>query len=153
MDFSFTNVKVDTGFEPMPSGWYSACITELKFKPTKAANGEYLSATFTIIGDEYRGRKVFHMYNLENPNPKAVEIAMTQMFSLLIETGSNASDLNSVSKEQLVQMLLNKNVGIKLKIEISDQYGDKNVVVGYKTTTNVGMAVSQPSITTDDLPF
>lgn len=135
MSFNFgEDVKLDSGFEPLPAGWYQACITDAIYKPTKANNGEYLSVTFTVTGTEYTGRKIFSMYNLVNANPTAVKIALQQMKSLLIETGCDETMLNSVSKEQLIQLIMNKEVGIRLKVEISEQYGDKNVIVGYKMT-------------------
>jgi hypothetical protein len=132
--FEFEKVEVKGTFEPMPAGWYLAIITNLEFKPTKANNGEYLSAEFTITDAEYTGRKVFHMYNLINSNQKAVEIAMQQMKSLLIETGCDESRLKTLSKESLISLLHNKKVGIRLKIEVdkSGTYADKNVIVSYK---------------------
>lgn len=138
------SVKLDDGFTPLPAGWYSTCITKLEFKASKSG-GEYLSAEFTVVGEEYAKRKVFTMFNLVNKNPKAVEIALKQIKSLLIETGCDETQLNSVNKEQLVQLLMNKSVGVKLKIEVdpSGQYGDKNVIVAYKMTSEEAIA-SQP---------
>lgn len=126
------DVKLGGDFEPMPAGWYSTTITKLEFKPTKAKTGEYLSAEFTVYGEQYEKRKVFHMYNLVNPNAKAVEIGLQQLKVLLIETGSDEAQLGTLNKEKIVELLMNKKVGIRLKVEVSEQYGDKNVIVGYK---------------------
>lgn len=139
--FNFGEVTASS-FDALPAGNYAAVISNLEFKSTKDNTGEYLSAEFTVSGQEFNGRKIFHMYNLMNKNPKAVEIAMQQMKSLLIETGCDENALGSITKQQLIDLLFNKQVGIKLKIQVdpTGQYDDKNVVVGYKMNTPAPVA-------------
>lgn len=148
--------KGKSEFGVLPAGWYQACITKAEIRPTKDGTGKYINTTFTITGHEYSGRMVFHMYNLENKNPKAVEIAEQQVASALIEIGYKDEKLRAITLEEIPGMLINKSVGIKLKIQVdtSGVYGDKNVVVGYKQVSGtVETAASGPVITTADIPF
>lgn len=74
-------------FEPMPKGWYTAMITESESKGTKAGDGTYLSLTFEIEDEAYKGRKVWANLNLDNPNPKAVEIAQRNLADICRAVG------------------------------------------------------------------
>lgn len=74
-------------FEPMPKGWYQAMITESEEKDTRAGDGTYLSLTFEVDQEPFKGRKVWANLNLNNPNPKAVEIATRNLADICRATG------------------------------------------------------------------
>lgn len=70
-------------FSDVPNGDYELEIEASEVKPTKAGTGTLLSTTMSIIApEEFKGRKLFESYNLENPNPQAQEIGQRQFAAL-----------------------------------------------------------------------
>lgn len=82
IDFNSEDAPATTGFDPIPSGDYEAVVTESDYKPTKAGTGHYLKLTFEIIDGEFKGRKLWANFNLDNPNDEAVGIARSQLRQL-----------------------------------------------------------------------
>lgn len=121
-----------TSFDPIPAGWYSAMITESENFPTKAGTGSYLKLTYEVIEGPYKGRLVWAMLNLDNPNATAVAIAQRQLNDILLSVGVQ-SVVDSTE-------LHNKPIKIKVAIEVSDQWGDKNKVTAHKS-----YAAAQPA--------
>ena len=77
-------------FAPLPAGLYTARIVESQNKQTKAGNGSFLELRFEIvrgIDPGSIGRSVWARLNLENPNPRAVEIAQEELTSLMSAIG------------------------------------------------------------------
>jgi hypothetical protein len=105
----------------IPDGKYICNVTDAGMKDTKSG-GMMIVATFTVRDGEHKGRKVFHNFNVENSNAKAVEIGMGQIKSLLENAGKNADKLESA------QALCGLTVGVKTKTNKSEQYGDKTEV-------------------------
>ncbi len=87
LNFDASQVEPATDFEPMPAGKYSAVVIESSDKKTKAGDGSFLEAVFEIIDGPFRGRKVWHRFNLANRNSTAVEIARQQLSSLCRAVG------------------------------------------------------------------
>ena len=138
--FNFTDVSTSE-FTPLEAGWYKAFIDEASFQTTKSGTGEYLKVTFKVDN-----RNIFGMYNLLNNNPKAVEIAMRDVTALLEACGHDKSTLGNVDKTDLLALIDQKELMIKLKIESNEQYGDQNRVCGYKALPG------EPKVT-DDIGF
>jgi len=147
--FNLKDVKSTN--EPLPPGLYGALVTNSEFKSTKNNDGEYLNVEFTITDKEYTGRKVFQTYNLINKNPTAVNIALQQLKSLLIETGCDEAKLGNLDKQMIIDLIAHKKVGIRVKIQTSPGYDDKNVVSGYKAIVTNNTA--QPNFQPGDIPF
>lgn len=120
------------GFEPIPAGHYPAQITNSEVKATKAGTGSYLTLEFTLIGEKYAGRKIWLNLNLDNPNPKAVEIAEQQLATICDAIGHNGNVQDS-------QELHMKPMLIGVTIRKDDQYGDKNEI---KSFSNINGDVS-----------
>lgn len=81
------------GFDPIPDSWQPAIITESEMKPTKSGEGQYLAVTFEILDGEYKNRRVWANLNLDNPNPKAVEIAFADLSAICHAVGKmNVAD-------------------------------------------------------------
>jgi len=70
------------GFDPVPAGWYLVEIKKSEMKATKAGTGHYLSIQFVILEGEFKGRYLFALLNLDNPNPIAVEIAQKELATI-----------------------------------------------------------------------
>lgn len=129
MDLSNFNIdwnKVEeVSFEPVPAGTYAAKIVNSKISPTKKKDGTKLDLTIELLG-QYKGRKVFDNMMLKHPNPKAVQIGLGKMKSIAKALGLDLDALQDTSEFH------GKPLGVKIKIESSDQYGDKNRVVSFK---------------------
>lgn len=106
-------------FEPLPKGWYTAMITESENKETKSGDGTYLSITFEIEDERYKGRKVWANLNLDNPNPKAVAIAQRNLADICRATGVMApKDSEDLHFKPLAIYLAVKEYNGELKNEV-----------------------------------
>ena len=70
------------GFDPIPNDWYLGEITKSEMKATKAKTGSYLTCQLKVLEGEHKGRYLFNLLNLDNPNPVAVEIAQKELASI-----------------------------------------------------------------------
>lgn len=75
LNFDASKIEISSGFELIPNGDYKALIIDTEWKENKAKTGGYLNLKVEIIDGQYKGRVFFEMLNLQNANPKAVEIA------------------------------------------------------------------------------
>lgn len=143
--FDATSVAPSEDFSPIPVGEYVVQITDSDVKPTKSGNGHRLELTFEVIDGEFKGRKVWANLNLDNPNPKAVEIAQRELSAIC----------HAVGKLQVVdsQELHYKPLVIRVDIEERDGYGPRNVIKAYKAVAGgvgnapAGAAPSAPAAT------
>ena len=117
--------KSERSYEPIPAGWYTVSITAAELKSTKAATGQYIAVRYDIIAPTHQGRVVFGNLNIFNPNPEAEKIGRQQLGELMAAAGIATLDDTD--------LLIGKQLQIKLKIRKSDQYGDSNDVDGYKS--------------------
>jgi hypothetical protein len=122
--FDATTVAPREDMTPLQPGEYTAQITDSELNPTKAGNGHRLELTFEITDGPAKGRKVWANLNLDNPNPKAVEIAQRELSAICHAVGKlQVSDS---------QELHYKPMTIRVDIESSTGYADKNVIKAYK---------------------
>lgn len=131
-----TSTPVQTN-EVIPAGIYVARIAKAEVKDTKDMNGQYISCQFKVTSGDHEGRTFFNMYNIKNNNPKAVEIGLSQLKSMLFHAGK-AFTLNNVTDLEGAEVVV--KLGVK-----SDDYGDKNVVKGYTTKTMLKTAMDAGS--------
>lgn len=122
--FNVTDLPQGTNYEVLPEGWYSSTISGAEIKSTKAGNGQYIAVQYSITGPTHQGRVVFGNLNIKNPSAKAEEIGRQQLGDLMRAIG-----LSSVSD---TDQLIGGQLNIKLTINKSEQYGDRNDVYGYK---------------------
>lgn len=93
--------------------------------PTKAGDGSYLKLTFKVIEGEYINRLIWSNLNLDNPNPKAVEIAQRELSALC-----RAIDvLDLEDSQQLHGIPLSGQVKIR---KGTNGYADQNTISGFK---------------------
>ncbi len=111
-------------FEPLPPGWYSATMAGAELKATKNGTGQYISIRYDITGPTHQGRVVFGNLNIRNANPKAEEIGRQQLGDICRAIG--------LARVGDTDQLIGNSLMIKLDIEKSEQYGDKNQVKGFK---------------------
>jgi len=80
--FNANDVEPAGDFTPIPAGDYTAIITDSEEKATKAGTGAYLKLTFQVVDGEYKGRNLWALLNLKNPNETAVKIAQGELSSI-----------------------------------------------------------------------
>lgn len=124
-------------YDPLPAGWYAAEIAAASVKDTKAKTGKYLKLEFVVLDDSYAGRHLFTQINLSNPNPKAVEIGQRELAGLAVACGITA--LRDSAE------LLQKQIGVKVKIKADEGYEPDNVVCGYRVLAGAAPA-AKPAV-------
>lgn len=133
-DLGLGNVNVNDlpdggNFEPLPAGWYRVKIKEAPVNSTSAGTGLKLEPVYEVEGGEKDGRTIMYAdcINIKNPNPKAEEIARQSLKNICRSVGiANIQD-----SDQLVGTTLE----IKLVVEKSAEYGDRNKVKGYRAVS------------------
>ena len=113
-----------TNFDPIPPGWYVATIAAADLKATKNGTGQYIAVRYDVTGPSHQGRVVFGNLNIRNQSPKAEEIGRQQLGELCRAIG--------LAKVGDTDQLIGHALSIKVDIEKSEQYGDKNQVKGFK---------------------
>jgi len=111
-------------FDPLPAGWYSATMASAELKATKNGTGQYISIKYQITGPTHQGRVVFGNLNIRNQSPKAEEIGRQQLGDICRAIG--------LARVGDTDQLIGNSLMIKLDVEKSEQYGDKNQVKGFK---------------------
>lgn len=124
--FNAANIEVTDSYDPIPAGWYSVVITDSEFKATSAGTGQYLKLRFGVIDGEHQGRVLFTNLNLDNPNPKAVEIAQKDLAQICHAVGVMAPD----DSTELHDKPLQAKVTIR---PARDGYDAQNEVKGYRS--------------------
>lgn len=122
--FNAETVEPKGTYEPLPVSKYKAAIVDSEFKTTRSGDGRYLNLKFEVIDGEYKGRNLWALLNLDNPNPKAVEIAQRELSAIC--RAVNKLHVSDSSELHHLPMI------VDVKIEVSEQYGPKNVIKGYE---------------------
>lgn len=123
-------------YEPLPDGWYKACIASTVRKTSRAGN-DYLEVELEITDADHAGRRLWEIYNLWHPSEAPKEIAQRQFSNLV-----NACGLaNCKESDDLIGMHLD----VKLKTETGNgEYQPKNKIAACRTAP--GMANQKPAI-------
>jgi hypothetical protein len=99
-NFDASTVEPATGFDIIPDGKYSAIIIDSEMKDTKAGTGQYLQLVFEIIGEKFKGRRLWSRLNLVNKNETAVKIAQAELSAICravgIMTPRDSSTLHNI---------------------------------------------------------
>lgn len=124
--FAFSTEGKSTNiFEPIPPGKYPVEIVASELLQTKAGDGQYLKFTFSILDGEYAGRYIWSNINIDNPSPKAVEIAEHELASII-----KACGLESIEEtEELHGIPIMGRVKIK---PAQGPYEASNTISGFK---------------------
>ena len=139
-EFSIDTLPQGTSnFDPLPEGWYNASITGAEIKATKMGDGKYIACKYTITGPSHQGRVVFGNLNIKNASTKAEEIGRQSLGEIMRAIG--------LAKVTDTDQLIGGNLGIKLDVKRSEEYGDSNEVKGFKTI-GIGSSVMPTAIAT-----
>jgi len=122
--FDANTVDPSRGYDPLPAGWYEACIVDSDLKRTKAGNGMYFAVEFQVVSGPFLNRKIWTNINYENPNPIAKQIGRAQLSAICRAVGVlTPNDFNQ---------LHNKTMRVKVVVKKSDEYGDGNEIKAYE---------------------
>ena len=138
LNFNAATVAPQDTFDVLPAGWYNARITGSEMKPTKDGGGSYLSLTMTVMDGPCVNRKIFDRLNLNNKNPKAVEIAYQTLSAICHATGiiqlQDSTQLHGIAMQ------------VKVKIKPAEgQYSEGNETAGYKKIEGGAGAPAAPA--------
>ena len=125
-------------YDALPTGEYPAEIASAEIKPTKAGNGTYVEFVLEVVGDNFAGRKLWHRCNINNPNPKAVEIGMQQ----LAEVARACGVLALRNCDEVVGKF------VKVKVIIKDDRNEVKRVSSYGTGVPTTTAAPPQAATT-----
>lgn len=143
--FDATTVAPREDFSPIPTGEYIAQIIDSDLKPTKLNNGHYAELAFEVMDGPYKGRRVWARLNIDNPNPKAVEIAQRDLSAICHAVGKlQVSDTNELHYKPLI---------IRVEYVTADgvkQKNDGNEIRAYKklegsASVSAPTAAAQPA--------
>lgn len=113
--FDASQVKAEMGFAPIPNGTYRACVVESEQKANKAGTGSYLKFKIQVIEGDMKGRLLFAMLNLDNPNQDAVRMAMGELSCICNASGvlkpQDTSELHNIPMDILVVVKKNGQSG------------------------------------------
>ncbi|RTL05218.1 DUF669 domain-containing protein [Candidatus Dependentiae bacterium] len=129
MLFDVRDTEVSNDFELMPAGDYLVVSDTVEVKETKGGDGRYLKVMYKVLEGDWKNRVVFHQFNFENKNPKAVEIAKGELKKWFIAAGLPPEAQVIKSADSVCGLKCVIKVGVKT----DSQYGDKNVVKGWKS--------------------
>lgn len=117
---------------PMPPGCPGNCMItpEPVFQATKRGTGYFLKVEMIVLAGPYAGRKLWDRLNVSNPNPRAEQIAKSQLKKLCLACG--------ISNLQSKAELLGKIVRPKIKVD-----GIYNAVIGYDVADMAELAAAQ----------
>lgn len=132
--WNLTGVKEQSSFEPIPKGDYLVVAKAGELKATKDGTGKYCKVEFEVLEGDFKGRKLWMNFNVQNANPKAVEIALSQMKSFFLAAGAKESSIATLTPDSFAGQSATAVVDLQ-----SDSYGEKNVIKGFKKPTEDGV--------------
>lgn len=136
-------------FGPVPKGTYRVKVVSAETKETKAGNGEMLKVRLDIIGPTNAGRVVWDDILIKHPSEEGQRIGR-ERFATLCRAGG-------LRNPKSTDELLGKEVDAFIKVETSEQYGDRNRVSFYSAaqpSTGFKSTSSAPAFEAhDDVPF
>lgn len=108
--------------DSVPAGEHLCTIEKTEVRETHDGTGEYIKVVFRIIGESYRGMKIFQNFNIKNRNEEAVKIGLKNLSRLCATLGLEGfKDTDEMVGKQTVVKLgqLNKLFGFR-KPEITE---------------------------------
>jgi len=135
LNFDLNAVESVSARDVLPAGIYPARIKYIEDKITKAGTGSYTELTWEVVDGPYANRLIWDRLNLDNPKPKAVDIAQRTLKRICIATGAGAIG-DTIELQDKFAML-------KVKVTSSPGYSDSNEVADY-APLQAGGAPAEP---------
>jgi len=125
---NLANFKIDESAatqDLIPNGEYRAIIIESEECTTKRGDGSYIKLTFQITEGNQENRLIWVNLNMDNPNPKAVEIAGQELSNICMAAGIR--EIGDSSELHDIPLII--KVGVQ---KGNNGYDDQNRVKAYK---------------------
>lgn len=135
-----SNANPENTFEALPAGTYHIQFDAFTRKQTRAGTGYFIECEYSVVGGEHEGRKIWDRFNIQNPNPQAVEIALGELRQFVTAVSKDPQQGMQPSKA-ILQQNLGGELLVKLKVE-QGQNGPMNDVVEYFTAEGGKITVS-----------
>lgn len=136
----------DGSFEPLPPGTYRAQVDDASLVTTKAGNGKMIKVTLKITGPTHAGRLAWDQMVVAHPNATASSIGQLRFASLCVACGFEA-------KRPRLHELIGRPISVRLGIEKSEQYGDRNKVTEYRPGSAAPPSPHVDSFDDSEIPF
>jgi hypothetical protein len=133
----------ENGAKPIVAGVYKVTCEAADIKATKAMTGEYINCRFKVVGGDFEGSAIWHIFNIKNPSQQAVQIGLGQLKKYLRCLGRKCDSLSNTND------LLDGECLVDVIIEPNPTYGAKPKIVDFMPCD------SMPKIATPDdkIPF
>lgn len=126
--FNATNVPPQQPMDVLPPGDYLGEVVETTVGPTKENTGTKLDVTIKVIApQQYKGRKIFDTFNVQNQSAEAERIGQSQLSAL--QHAINRLDINQTEELHGIPFC----VGVKIEKGDKNYPNDRNRTTGYKT--------------------
>lgn len=147
-------------FSPLPAGPYRVMIKEALFKtPKDTSKPDYLNIQFTVVGpEEYKGRTLFEIMNVNNVKSQVRAIAKNQLGNLCVAAGVGKFSFNEINRAMqdkmcwvtlaLVDDDYTQGKRNKIKRYLSDQQAQQMLSTG-----KMPPAPTAGNPSTPDIPF
>lgn len=144
--------RVKSGFEPLPNGVYRVLVTKSEGRDTAAGNGRFISMAFDVIEGQFKGRKVFNIFNTENPNADAVERGQSDLATLVEALGhpqpvKTEAEFHSLVRDRILRIKVGQRKDKKtgeMRNTVTDFYKDGDDELPKASASSSGL---------DDIPF
>ena len=142
--FNTADMPEESGFAPLPAGWYQANIEKVELKESNDRTSTYMNIQYKIMGPTHQNRVVFGMCGVSNTDPGKEETSRYFMGQLMRACG--------LQRLTDTDQLVGANLEIKLKVRpATEQYDASNNVTEYRSISGSAMPkASAPSQTTSN---
>lgn len=139
VNLNINNTADTLNYDVIPEGTVlKVRIINTEEKPTQS-NGVRIVVTFEVIqGEKFAGRKIYESYNVVLPGkPDAEKIGKRMLGNLAYACG--------LSELMYAEQLINGVLQIKVSVDHSEQYGDRNVIAKNGLFTFAGDPLKRPA--------
>lgn len=148
----------------IPAGWYTVMATSCSLENTKSGSGKRLSVVFEIIKGEFKGCKIFEIFNVINQSELAQRIARSNLKSLYNAAFPGEKVfLQSLTEDDFVygKGIKGKVVDAKVITEpgqlktnsTTERYPDKNKISAFIAISLPIAPISSDIGFNDEIPF
>ena len=87
INLDVNDMPEESGFAPLPVGWYQTNIVSAEIKTSNAGDSTYMNIRYDIQGPSHQGRVVYGMCGVTNNDPKKEETSRYFMGQLMRACG------------------------------------------------------------------
>jgi hypothetical protein len=123
--FNMKEQEEDSGFAPLPKGTYAVTIDSCEFKMSQSSGSPMWSLMYSVSEGEFaeKNRKVFDIISLKPEQRGRVK-------KFIMRVAPELAELENFDPKKIADegLLVGKPLKVKLDIETSEEYGNRNRV-------------------------